>query len=168
MSTILIIISIIFGILLLVIISVLIRNMLRKYEFSDWEIGDKLILSRFTYKEILNKHGKKYAILKGWNKNNIYVDLHDNTIYKIEWDDFNVNKSALWRRNFTECEKDMGKKPSFDTIVDDGVDNVSGLIDGKPIELLNETECKIYLQKAIDNENYDLAENLRKQMEKYR
>jgi hypothetical protein len=46
--------------------------------------------------------------------------------------------------------------------------NSGDKIDGKPIILLTETECQVYLKQAIDGENYDIAEKIRKQMEKYR
>jgi hypothetical protein len=33
---------------------------------------------------------------------------------------------------------------------------------------MNETECQAYLDKAIEEEDYELAEKLRKQLEKFR
>jgi hypothetical protein len=44
------------------------------------------------------------------------------------------------------------------------VDNVNG----KDISSMNETECQAYLDKAIEEEDYELAEKLRKQLEKFR
>jgi hypothetical protein len=37
----------------------------------------------------------------------------------------------------------------------------------KEIKDMNETECRVYLAKAIKEENYELAEQIRKQLEKY-
>ena len=39
---------------------------------------------------------------------------------------------------------------------------------GKDISSMNETECQAYLDKAIEEEDYELAEKLRKQLEKFR
>jgi hypothetical protein len=42
------------------------------------------------------------------------------------------------------------------------------MIDGQPIETLNEIMCEIYLKQAISQENYELADKLRKRMERFR
>jgi hypothetical protein len=39
---------------------------------------------------------------------------------------------------------------------------------GKDITSMNETECQSYLNKAIEDENYELADKIRKQLEKFR
>ena len=49
----------------------------------------------------------------------------------------------------------------------DNSDN-SDMIDGQPIETLSETMCEVYLKKAIAEENYELADKLRKRMERFR
>ena len=41
-------------------------------------------------------------------------------------------------------------------------------LNGKDISSMNETECQAYLDKAIEEEDYELAEKLRKQLEKFR
>ena len=61
----------------------------------------------------------------------------------------------------------MGKDPGFAPGLG-AQKNISGSIDGKSIDLLSETECQVYLKKAIETENYELAEKIKKQMEKYR
>jgi hypothetical protein len=38
---------------------------------------------------------------------------------------------------------------------------------GKDITSMNETECQSYLNKAIEDENYELADKIRKQLEKF-
>jgi hypothetical protein len=63
----------------------------------------------------------------------------------------------------------MGTNPRFSDKIDEpGETSVSGKIDGKAIELLTEIECQIYLKKSLDEENYELADKIRKQMQKYR
>jgi len=42
------------------------------------------------------------------------------------------------------------------------------LVDGQPIETMNETLCKIHLEKALKEEKYELAEALRKRLENFR
>jgi hypothetical protein len=44
----------------------------------------------------------------------------------------------------------------------------SGKTNGKDISSMNETECQAYLNMAIQEENYELADKLRKQLEKFR
>lgn len=39
---------------------------------------------------------------------------------------------------------------------------------GKEVSSMNETECHAHLNKAIEDEDYELAEKLRKQLEKFR
>jgi protein-arginine kinase activator protein McsA len=39
---------------------------------------------------------------------------------------------------------------------------------GKEVTSMNETECQAYLNKAIQEENYELADKIRKQLEKFR
>ena len=60
-----------------------------------------------------------------------------------------------------------GAKPGFTPALNNTVDS-SSTIDGKHIDLLSEVECQIYLKKALESENYELAEAIKKQMEKYR
>jgi hypothetical protein len=65
----------------------------------------------------------------------------------------------------------MGKVPSFRPIVTDIVESStsnSDMVDGQPIETLSETMCEIYLKKAIEDENYEMADKLRKRMERFR
>lgn len=39
---------------------------------------------------------------------------------------------------------------------------------GKDISSMNETECQAYLNRALEDEDYELAEKIRKQLEKYK
>ena len=159
------------GFITLICVIVMLKNHLRKLEFKDWEVDDLIIVNDFTITHRLNNNGKKFAKVKGWTVDNVFLDLGDDYVNKYNWNVVDTNKSALWRRNFKECESTMGKKPGFVAKVnDDGVEppNSGDKIDGKPIILLTETECEAYLKQAIDSENYDMAEKIRKQMEKYR
>jgi hypothetical protein len=44
----------------------------------------------------------------------------------------------------------------------------SGKTNGKDISSMNETECQSYLTRAIEEEDYELAEKIRKQLNKFR
>jgi hypothetical protein len=44
----------------------------------------------------------------------------------------------------------------------------NGKTNGKDISSMNETECQAYLNMAIQEENYELADKIRKQLEKFR
>ena len=43
-----------------------------------------------------------------------------------------------------------------------------GKTNGKDISSMNETECQAYLTRAIEEEDYELAEKIRKQLEKFK
>jgi hypothetical protein len=162
---------VIIGVFTLIGIIVSLNRYLRRLEFKDWDIDDLIRVSEWKITDRLSKNGKKYAIVKGWTVNNIFLDLGDDSIGKYSWSIVDFNKSVIWRRNFKECESAMGKKPGFNCkVIDDGVElpNSGDMIDGKPIMLLTETECEVYLKQSIDSENYELAEKIKKQMEKYR
>ena len=47
-------------------------------------------------------------------------------------------------------------------------DTDAGKTNGKDISSMNETECQAYLNRALEDEDYELAEKIRKQLEKYR
>ena len=42
-----------------------------------------------------------------------------------------------------------------------------GKTNGKDISSMNETECQAYLKQALEEEDYELAEKIRKQLEKF-
>ena len=136
----------------------------RKIEFKDWEIGDKLILSPMSGEyEILKKNGGDYAILDGWTTDNLYVKLGNNITREISWSPLLSNKSAYWRRIYDKCKLDMGKEPSFTKKV--GYKMTTSKYD---IDLMNETECNAMLKKALEIEDYDTAELIRKRLENFR
>jgi hypothetical protein len=138
----------------------------RKSEFKDWIVGDKIILKTDSEEYYaIQKLNQSLVKVVGWNEYNIYLEIGDTT-YKCEWSCFNTNKSALWRRNYDECKKSMGVEPGFKSEL--GESKSGGKIEGKPIELLNEIECEVYLKAAIDDQDYETAELIRKRMEKFR
>jgi len=144
----------------------------RKSEFKDWQVGDYIVPQ--DYSEVwyeIKKRNQDYVRIVGWTKDDLYFEI-DGTICKRSWKNFKHNKSALWRRNHEECKKQMGKEPGFDPTVhvteSTRSSKVSGQIDGKSIETMNETECQIYLKKAIEEEDYHTAELIRKRLENFR
>ena len=137
----------------------------RKRKMSTWQIGDRIILTT-----------GEGVILRGWTLDFIYIsEKHSlKTTTKLKINRLEYNKSASWRNNFDECQKTMGVEPQFDR---DAVSsmassnariNGSRIIDGKEIELLTEIECQIYLKECLKDEDYETAELIKKQMEKYR
>jgi len=135
---------------------------------AGWKVGDKLTVSAIKYKNELKRVKRDYAILSGWSEDHIYMEI-DDTIYKVGWDEIDLNKSAYWRANYDECQTYMGTAPSFSRIVmDDEIKDLSGKIDGTPIDCLSETLCQVHLNKALETENFELAALLRKRMESFR
>ncbi len=128
----------------------------REKETSDWNVGDLIAI---------NSKDSMVTVV-GWSGEAFYVEM-DNVVHKMEWSQFKFNKSAIWRRNHKSCEDYMGAKPGFKPGIKNEVSTQSKIND-KPIDLLSEVECQIYLKKALEEENYELADAIRKQMEKYR
>lgn len=168
MTTLLIISGVIFGLTLIVWLSYELKIKLRKDEFKDWVVGDKIILQTNSLEyRALEKTGADLATLVGWNQYNVYLKIGNST-RKCEWSCFDANKSALWRRNYEECKKYMGVDPGFNAELIESNSNSKAKIHGKTIELLSEVECEVYLKIAINEEDYDTAELIKRRMEKFR
>jgi hypothetical protein len=175
----LVVLAVISGITLLsVILSRIIsysRKLNRRNRYKYWELGDKLTIHSYTkYGRLLNENNKDYATLKGWTDKNLYIDVGDGFVYKTDWSVLDLNKSAYWRQNYDEAKQAMKKDPQFSREVKETKTvKIGGPIkgktyDGKPIDLLTEIECQVYLKKAIEEENYDMAELIKKRMENFR
>jgi protein-arginine kinase activator protein McsA len=80
----------------------------------------------------------------------------------------NFNKSATWRKNYEEAKKVMGCDPGFSGGVGESNNSIGRIYNGKPIDVMSEIECEVYLKKALEEEDYDTAELIRKRMEKFR
>lgn len=133
-----------------------IKNRSIRKEYSDWQVGDHVML--YTGGDTL------YKVL-GWEPSGFYIEK-EGSANKIDWDKLDFNKSAIWRRNHQACEATMGTAPGFSPGLSSPIN--SQKIDGKSIDLLTEVECQVYLKQALESENYELAEKIKKQMEKYR
>jgi hypothetical protein len=168
-----IVLGIVVGVILLILmiigVSSSIKDNNRKKRCKDWKVGDKLILSRVgDYGSIVSKNHKDFAILKGWSLTDLYIDCGDGSVYKVDWYVLRNNKSALWRQNYEEAKKVMGVNPGFTGDIGDKSETTGKKVNGKPIEVLSEIECEVQLKLAIEKEDYDLADRLRKRMEKFR
>lgn len=154
------------GILFLVLFLKIMSRRVNKAFISDWKVGDVLII----------KGTDKYATLKGWTVDFV-IAVYDGADYfrRIEMREVKHNKSAYWRKMYKDCEQTMGTKPNFN---DKGMiyyhnpskknGKTGNVIDGKNIDLLSETECQVYLKLCLESEDYETAELIKKQMEKYR
>lgn len=136
---------------------------------KEWKVGDKLILvTSCRVNNELHKQDIEYATLAGCNPDDVIVSVGTNS-YVISWDEVLHNKSHIWRTHYEKCKESMGVEPSFTPIVNEPNSGGNlGKIDGKPIELLTEIECQIYLKQALDNEDFELAEKIKQQMQKFR
>ena len=166
------ILGIILGVILLIIATIgvvgSIQEKNRKKRCKSWKVGDKLILTKVgDYVSILKQNRKEFAILKGWSLTDLYIDCGDGSTYKVDWDVLNTNKSDLWRQNYEEAKKVMGVNPGFSGGIGDS-NPVGRIYDGKPIDIMSEIECEVYLKKALTEEDYDTAELIKKRMEKFR
>jgi hypothetical protein len=165
------VLGIIFGTILLILAMIgvggNIQEKIRKSRCKSWKIGDKLVLNRGDYHRELEKNKVDFAILKGWSLDSLYINCGDDFVHKVSWGCLNYNKDDNWRQNYEEAKKVMGCDPAFPNGV--GTSSTSkGNIDGKPIETMSEIECEVQLKLAIENEDYTLADNLRKRLERFR
>jgi hypothetical protein len=168
MTTLLVILAVIVGIFLISFLGHLTKLKSRKSEFKDWKVGDLLILKNSSTEHYeIAKMGKSMAKVLGWTEYHLYLEIGDST-RQCSWDCFNDNKSAIWRRNYENCKSSMGVEPGFNPSISDTSSLSGKKVEGKPIELLSEVECEVYLKKAIEDEDYDMAELIRKRMEKFR
>ena len=167
-----IVLGIILGVILLILaiigISGSITDRNRKSKCKNWKIGDKLSLNRGDHYNILQKSNKEFAILEGWDLNNLYINCGNKMTYQVNWSVMNFNKSATWRQNYDKAKKVMGVNPGFNGGIGDESETTGKKVDGKPVDLMNEIECEVYLKQAIENEDYDTAELIKKRMEKFR
>jgi hypothetical protein len=163
-----IIVGVILLILMIVRISGSIQNKNRKVRCKNWKVGDKLSLNRGDYYRILEQNSKEFATLEGWDLDNLYISCGSNMTYQVNWSIMAFNKSATWRKNYDDAKKVMGCEPGFTGGVSESSKSTGKKVDGKPVDLMTEIECEVYLKKALDVEDYDTAELIKKRMEKFR
>lgn len=163
-----VILGIILFILLMIGISGTITERNRKKRCKSWKVGDKLILSRGNdYYQELQKNNKSYAKLEGWTLDHLYINCGGGYVSKVSWLVLSANKSDDWRKNYDEAKKVMGCNPNFKGDVNDS-NSVGGIYEGKPIDTMNEIECEVYLKMALEEEDYNTSELIKKRMEKFR
>ena len=144
----------------------------RKSRTKDWQIGDVIYLNWLECSSAFTKECQKlnlsHVTLSGWNNDNVFYNVGDK-VFCEDWSSVDVNKSQKWRDYYTSCEDFMGIEPGFNKGVREGnTSKESDMIDGHPIETMSETLCQAYLKKAIAQEDYELANKLRKRMENFR
>ena len=171
------VLGIILGIILLLVAMIgvggSIQDKNRRAKCKNWKIGDKIALKSNDYKNILRNKNKDFAILKGWDLENLYIDCGDGMVYQVSWSVMDFNKSAIWRENYENAKKVMGCNPAFTYEVNDSRGGSKSSFDGqkyegKVIEVMSEIECEVYLKKALEEENYEAADLIRKRKENFR
>lgn len=165
------------GITLFIYIIYKIRNYYYfKNKFKYWEIGDEIYLFVNKVKifnpEVNLPNNKHSFELYGWNKNKVFLNINGRITY-IEMKCVDFNNTAIWRKYFDDCYDIMGKSPNFKRNnffknINNDEPKKDDILDGKSIDSLTETECQVYLKIVIKQENYELAEKIKKQMEKFR
>jgi hypothetical protein len=160
----------------LIILAAISGSIIRKNKCSKWEIGDMLIIK--PHQDVLKKNNIKFAELRGWDANQVYVSLGEE-VYQISHSDVDYNKSSIWRENYNNCKSYMGsKQPIFNHIVTQqefpkteaksGEQNPHAVINGIAIAAMNETECEVYLKLALKEEKFESAELIKQRMTKFR
>ena len=156
----------------LVSFGLFLRKRNRKSMSKGWKVGDVIVLNLLETSTNLRKEMSKNNIttvtLCGWNEDDVFYNV-GSKIFCESWKSIDTNKSQVWRDNVSKCTEFMGDKPGFNPHVEpEKLNTSSGDVEGEPIETMNETMCQIYLKKAIEEENYELADKLRKRLENFR
>jgi hypothetical protein len=141
----------------------------KKYISKGWKIGD---LVKVTDSGTTINDTKSLHTLLGWNLEYVFLE-EDFVVHKCSWSHIVFNKSAEWRRNYDECEKFMNVKPEIPRSImnlDDMKQEFEEPLSGpsyydKEINKLNETECNILLNKAIEEENFEIAELIKRRIQ---
>lgn len=149
------------------------QRLSRKSRSKDWKIGDVILYnhSNLSYNLQLAINEKKLdsLVLSGWNADSVFYKV-GKQVFCENWNSIEDNKSQIWRDNYNNCKTFMGKTPAFDEYVKKPSEsfNEKDSVDGVPVETMNETLCQIHLKRAIEEENYELADKIRKRLENFR
>lgn len=160
-------------ILMMYYLTTMVRKRIRKQISKNWKVGDVIIVDHSNISlglsnEIKNKNVDTVE-LSGWNSDNVFYIVGER-VFAESWSSMKHNKSDVWRHYYKKCNDYMGTKPNFSDVVSQDQTNntTSDTIDGEPIETMSETMCQIHLKRAIEDENFELAEKLRKRLENFR
>ena len=153
----------------------LIKRVRLKRKTSGWKVGDMIIpYQRGSSASLWTRFEETkspYVELAGWDPESVYLSI-GKTVFQEDYDSVKHNKSDNWRKNYERAKKFMGANPAFSSTVEpDIVSSEVGekdMIDGEPIETMNETLCQIYLNQALEEKDFELAEKLRKRLERFR
>ena len=126
-----------------------------------------MIYNTSSFYSRCRNNGKGYVILKAFSVNEVLVDFLDregDSITVISHWDISSNNSVYWREIAKRCEMKIDDQRKKEKVSSVG----NSFLDGKSLELLNETETQVYLKKAIIEENYEMATALREYAKKFR
>jgi hypothetical protein len=133
---------------------------------KDWRVGDNIVLERDAILR-MRLQNPCTPQLAGFYEDYVFIKCGSLTI-NMGWDDVMYNKSHTWRKFYSESKKFMGQEPGFqDSLmeVNSQSDSNSESTTELDVRFLTEIECKVYLDIALENEDYELADKLRKRLE---
>lgn len=133
---------------------------------KDWRVGDNIVLERDAILR-MRLQNPCTPQLAGFYEDYVFIKCGNLTI-NMGWDDVMYNKSQTWRKFYSESKNFMGQEPGFEETlmeVNSQSDSNSESTTELDVRFLTETECKVYLDIALENEDYELAEKLRKRLE---
>jgi hypothetical protein len=141
----------------------------KKKKNVDWKLGDYISFygGDSCPIELSNRDGLYFRLL-GWDESHVYVKNAEDDVIKVDRGLVRTNKSQIWRKNFEDCKKYMGTTPLFTGELYNKKEIDGTFVYGKDIELLTETECNVYLKKAIEEENYEIAKIIREKLDSFK
>jgi hypothetical protein len=148
------------------------KKFILRNKYKYWKVGDEIFLDK-NYLEknegIVLPNIVSFKLV-GWTSDYVVIEVNDKIkIIKMRY--LINNKSAKRREYYIKCNEFMGFSPGFKkelVYIEKKIEVKNNILNNKSVESLTEIECQIYLKSAIEQEDYMLAEKIRKQMEKYR
>lgn len=173
-----IIFYIIISVIFIFVIGVFASDKFHKSKVKNWKVGDDLILNGpNNLLQYLNDNNKQFATLKAWNRTEVMVTVCNENTYCITYSHVSFNHSDLWRSKYSECKKYMKEDQWNNTIEFNNLitkkesltyNKGFAQIDGEPIEIMDETRLRVELSNALKGENYELAEEIKKALIRFR
>lgn len=144
----------------------------RMNQMKKWKEGDKLKMSMFSeIGRYMSSKNIKHVTLLAWSHPREILVKIENRVHKIKYGDIDENASYERREMQTRIRETM-KKPDFDLdeLIEGSATTLNGneFCDNIPIETMNEIQCEVYLKKALDHEQFEIAAEIRERLKRFR
>lgn len=143
----------------------------RRKTMKNWKVGDKLKMDVFSQIGKSMQHNDiKHATLLAWSSPSEILIKVKGRVHKTKYGEIDENLSCDLRRMEERIRKTMNQ-PDFD--IDKLIQNTdnsseNSFCDGIPIETMSETQCEVYLKKALKSQEFEIAAEIRERLKRFR